>query len=261
VIDTQDVFACRAPVEIRAGGRVIGGYAAVFDRHSHDLGGWYERVSRPFFNESRIAGWPGVVCRYNHSDEYLLGATRHGTLRLLVDDTGLSYSVNLPPDRDDILDRVRRGEIRHSSFTFINPRDDWELTDRGAVLRTLLTSTLIDVAPVWPSPAYRDTTVETRSLPANVESRVSTTCLGGCMSLSEHTGLNLLVIAKLAEEYRLRELFDTLTRRLCYANGRRISMAEQRSLARERGLERLPGKLAHQIAQAQRLRWPTMTYK
>ena len=76
-------LSTRKPVEVRGGSgnsRLIGGLAAVFNRPSHNLGTFVERVAPSFFNKSRADGWPGVIARYNHDDNYLLGATRSGTL-------------------------------------------------------------------------------------------------------------------------------------------------------------------------------------
>src|ERR1700758_889541 len=73
-------------------GRDIGGYAAIFNKPSKMMNGprgvYVETVSSGFFNQDRADGWPGagsgVVCRFNHDDQYLLGTTRSGTLRLGV---------------------------------------------------------------------------------------------------------------------------------------------------------------------------------
>src|SRR5262249_51552682 len=74
----------QVPVEVRSvdGRKRIGGYAAVFNRESRPLGGsgrspggFTERVAQGFFEQSRGDGWPGVLCRYNHMDESLLGTT------------------------------------------------------------------------------------------------------------------------------------------------------------------------------------------
>jgi uncharacterized protein len=155
----------RLPVELRSGGaqsRTIGGYAAVFGRRSQPLRGFVEQVGRGFFNKSKGDGWPDVVCRFNQQDEYILGATRSGTLRLGIDATGLDYAVDLPECRGDVLEVVTRGDVGHSSFAFQTYQDEWGFAD-GHPLRTLLSGRLIDVAPV-PSPAYLDTTVGLRSL-------------------------------------------------------------------------------------------------
>lgn len=174
-------------VETRSGARTIGGYAAVFNRPSENLGGFIERVDQRFFNKSKADNWPGVVCRYNHKDDYLLGATKSGTLRLSVDGTGLDYNVDLPESRSDVLESVSRGDISNSSFAFQAFEDDWGLSDQGYPLRTLVTGRLIDVAPVS-VPAYRDATV-------------------GMRSLANHMSAPIEDVRKLAECDELRKLF------------------------------------------------------
>jgi uncharacterized protein len=152
------------PAELRAkGGSQIGGYAAVFNRFSENLGGFVERVQPSFFNKSRGDGWPGVMARYNHEDGMLLGTTGGGTLRLLVDDVGLDYSVDVPAARADVLELVARGDVRGSSFAFRTYQDDWSTTDQGFPLRDLISGALVDVAPVN-TPAYPDATAGLRSL-------------------------------------------------------------------------------------------------
>ena len=51
-------------IEVRSGAdgrpsRIIGGYAAVFNRNSEDLGGFREKIDPNFFNKSRADGFPG----------------------------------------------------------------------------------------------------------------------------------------------------------------------------------------------------------
>lgn len=153
-------------VEVRAGAdtkQTIGGYAAKFMRMSQNLGGFVEQIDRGFFNKSRGDGWPGVVARYNHDDNLLLGTSGAATLRLGTDEVGLSYEVDLPAARSDVYELVQRGDVRQSSFAFIAFEDDWTTTDQGFPLRTLLSGRLLDVAPVN-TPAYEDTSVGLRSL-------------------------------------------------------------------------------------------------
>jgi HK97 family phage prohead protease len=157
------------PVETRArdNGKSIGGYAAVFNKPSQNLGGFVEEVDPNFFNDSRGKGWPNVVARYNHDDAYLLGTTAGSTLRLSVDGTGLDYEVLPPEARGDIVELVKRGDIRQSSFAFVTHEDEWGVTDQNFPKRRLISGTLVDVAPVV-SPAYLDTSAGMRSLAARV---------------------------------------------------------------------------------------------
>ena len=147
--------------------RSIGGYAAVFHKLSSNLGGFVEEVESGFFSRSKNENWPGVICRYNHSDDMLLGTTNSGTLRLNIDEIGLVYDVDPPDSRRDILELVTRGDIQRSSFAFRITEETWSLTDQGYPKRSLLSGQLIDVAPVI-SPAYLDTSVGLRSLAAFV---------------------------------------------------------------------------------------------
>jgi HK97 family phage prohead protease len=156
-------------VEVRHEGnkRQIGGYAALYNRDSRALGSFIERIAPSFFAKSRADGWPGqgagVVCRYNHDDMYLLGTTRSGTLRLQTDEQGLDYTVDVPEHRADVMELVSRGDITQSSFAFIVTDEDWDHTESGTALRTLVQGKLIDVAPVV-TPAYESTTCALRSL-------------------------------------------------------------------------------------------------
>ena len=181
--DTIERRVVVSPVELRAlpdggeGSRWIGGYAAVFNRDSRlisdrfGMGPYVERVTPGFFEEARSAGWPGnqgsgVLCRYNHNDQYLLGTTTGGTCELGVDATGLEYRALVPRCREDVLELVGRGDIRQSSFTFMEALDDWNYSG-GVTHRTLLSGGVLDVAPVSAVCAYEDTTVGLRSLAAH----------------------------------------------------------------------------------------------
>ncbi|MBO0917532.1 HK97 family phage prohead protease [Streptomyces laculatispora] len=154
----------RGLVEVRATDtRKIGGYAAKFNALSRNLGGFVERIDPAFFAKSEGDGWPEVMARYNHDDNRLIGTTDAGTLRLVVDGTGLDYEADVPASREDVMELVRRGDVRRSSFAFRTFEDDWAATPEGFPLRTLLSGALVDVAPVN-SPAYMDTSTGLRSL-------------------------------------------------------------------------------------------------
>lgn len=153
-------------VEVRAGSSekmTIGGYAAKFNRTSQNLGGFVEKIDNRAFNKSAGDGWPDVLARYNHDDNYVLGTSNAGTLRLALDDIGLVYDVDLPSARSDVYELTQRGDVSKSSFAFITIEDDWGTNDQGFPLRTLVAVRLIDVAPVN-TPAYVDTSTGLRSL-------------------------------------------------------------------------------------------------
>lgn len=186
--DTERRFT-KVPVELRAQAdrKTIGGYAAVFNRQSSNLGGFVEVVDPAAFNASRGDGWPDVIARYNHDDNMLLGSTGSGTLRIMVDGTGLDYEVDPPKARADILELVQRGDVRKSSFAFRTIEDQWDTTDQGFPMRTLLRVQLVDVAPVN-TPAYPDSTA-------------------GLRSLARHMHADFEEVRKLADEDELRKFF------------------------------------------------------
>jgi HK97 family phage prohead protease len=159
-------------VELRASGdnQKIGGYAAVFWKLSHNLGGFVERSADSAMNNWAAQNWPEVICRFDHDNGFLLGTTAARTLELRTDKTGLLYEVIPPRARADILELTQRGDIRQSSFAFRTPPegDEWGLSDQGYPMRTLVNVQLVDVAPVV-QPAYPDTTVGLRSLAAKFD--------------------------------------------------------------------------------------------
>jgi HK97 family phage prohead protease len=165
----------RFPLEVRTepngGPKHIYGYAACFNKLSRKLGGFVEQVNSTAFNESRTENWPDVVCRFNHKDDLLLGTTHARTLDLHIDETGLAYNVLPPQSRQDILEYVDRGDVRHSSFAFrVFPGgDEWGVSEFNYPMRTLMSVQLVDVAPVL-DPAYPDSTAQARAMNGAVES-------------------------------------------------------------------------------------------
>jgi len=188
---TRGPVECRSEVE---GNRIVG-YGAVFHTTqrpvtSRNLGGFVERVLPSAFNQARQGGWSGAVCRYNHSDDMLLGTTAGNTLRLEVDRVGLHYDVLPPQSRGDILELVGRGDVQHSSFAFRVPSggEEWDLTeDTNYPVRSLVEVQLVDVAPVV-DPAYPDASA-------------------GLRSLADHMGVEVDEVRKLADQDELRRFF------------------------------------------------------
>lgn len=150
----------------------IVGYASVFNKLSRKLaGGFVERVNPSAFRSSKEAGFEGVVCRWNHNDDFLLGTIAGRTLAIGYDDNGLAYDVLPPNSETKVMELMRRGDVTSSSFAFRNVEggDDWALSDFGMPLRTLLSLELIDVAPVT-TPAYPDATAAVRAFEGVIES-------------------------------------------------------------------------------------------
>lgn len=153
-----------ADLEIRVEGegaeekKRIGGYAAVFDSWSNDLGGFRERIAPGAFAKTlQEADVRGLL---NHDPNYVLGRTKAETLELSEDGKGLRFSVT-PPDTQwakDLLVSIQRGDINQMSFGFRTIKDTWGkgITDengRAVRERTLLEVALFDVSVVT-FPAY-----------------------------------------------------------------------------------------------------------
>jgi len=197
-------FVPEAP-EFRMAGNSghITGYAASFNKLSRRLGGFHERIASDAFNESRDAGWPNVVCRYNHKPEFVLGTTQAGTCTINVDERGMHYDVDPPKSRGDVLELVQRGDVRYSSFAFrSNPEngDEWtEDRENGYPLRILHNVEVIDVAPVI-DPAYFDTTASARNMAGVVE------------SLSRHMHADPEEVRSMLEEGSIKRFFKRTDR-------------------------------------------------
>lgn len=200
------------PVELRGTpeARKIGGYAAVFNKYSQNLGGFVEEVTPSFFNYSRSNGWPDVLARYNHDDNMMLGTTGGNTLDLTVDETGLLYEVTPPASRKDVVELVQRGDVRKSSFAFrLAPDggDEWMLNDQGFPLRKLLSGQLVDVAPVN-SPAYAATSVGMRSAEDGRSVAVTIIDVAGALeSLAMRMDATVEEVRALAGDGELRRFF------------------------------------------------------
>lgn len=172
---------CRPRVERRGDGedaqRVIVGYAAVFYR-ADDPGteyqlyeDMYERIMPGAF-DAAIREPDVVRALTNHDENWLLGRSDQGTLRLSVDATGLRYEID-PPDTQagrDTVALLERGDLDGSSFGFRiwggkRGKSVWvdEVRDgRDITVREIQDLELVDVGPVT-FPAYEATAAGVRS--------------------------------------------------------------------------------------------------
>ena len=161
-------YRCCAEMEIRAEADkvTVGGYAAVFNSLSQDLGGFREVIRRGAF-QSTIAGGADVRFLINH-DGLPLARTKSGTLRLAEDDRGLRIDATLDPTDPDVqrlVPKMKRGDLSQMSFGFRTLKDAWR--QEGAdQIRELHSVDLFDVSAVT-YPAYQATEVALRSLAAS----------------------------------------------------------------------------------------------
>ena len=152
-------------VELREEGETLTavGYAAVFDRLSQNLGGFVERIAPGAFRSTLKQA--DVRALFNHEADHLLGRSSTGTLRMMEDEQGLRYEIDLPNTSlgRDVAELLRRGDISGSSFGFRTISDEFTTTEDNYPLRTLTEVALRDVGPVT-FPAYTDTEASLRNL-------------------------------------------------------------------------------------------------
>lgn len=155
----------KSTLELRDGpnGPMITGYAAVYNSDSENLGGFIEQIDPAAFTKTlQEADVRGLA---NHDENWLLGRSKPGTLRLASDSIGLRYEIDIntvDPDGQRAHAKVQRRDWDGSSFSFQCVRDQW---DWGAQppRRRVLECALVDVGPVT-YPAYPDTTAAARAL-------------------------------------------------------------------------------------------------
>jgi HK97 family phage prohead protease len=145
-------------------GQIVG-YGAVIGKMSDPIMGMFREVIEPGFFDPVMGN--DVRALWNHDNNYVLGRTKSGTLKLSVDDNGLRYEINPPSTQwaGDCMETIKRGDVDSSSFQFIVNEDSWEdkPADGGLPIRHLRQcAELIDVSPVT-FPAYPQTSAAVRS--------------------------------------------------------------------------------------------------
>ena len=142
--------------------RTVRGYAATFEKRSGDLGGFIESIDREAFSDTDMED---VRALFNHDSNFVLGRTKAGTLRLMVDENGLAYEIDMPDTQlgRDMYESIKRGDISQSSFAFTIEDDEYR-KEGDTVFRTIKKiKKLYDVAPVT-FPAYESTSVQARKI-------------------------------------------------------------------------------------------------
>lgn len=165
-----------AEIEIRAKGRRLEGYAALFGVKAQIGGkaGFVETIAPGAFKRSLTADLlrpMDVLALVDHDATRVLARTKSGTLRLAEDTRGLAFDFDVPDTSygRDILALAERGDLGGMSFGFSVPEggDDW----RGK-RRELRQVDLREISVVSSHAAYPETTVYARSALGRSPSRV-----------------------------------------------------------------------------------------
>lgn len=179
--------------------RNVTGYALVFNSESKDLGGFTEVIDKDALQG--VIERSDILALLNHNeDKGVLARSTKGTgsLELTVDDLGLLYRFEAPKTAlgDELIEGLRRGDIRASSFTFDVAEDSWEKKPDGTYLRTIKKiKNLYDISPVY-RPAYDATS-----------SRIDTR---GLDSLKEQEAKEEAELAEKRRKEELKEYFDKI---------------------------------------------------
>jgi len=162
----------KAKIEVRKKdeGSECGGYAAVFNSLSEDLGGFRERIMPGAFARALREG-QDVRALVNHDPSMILGRSTAGTLSLKEDENGLEWNCSMPNTSyaSDLRESLNRGDIDQCSFGFVARTTKWsEEPDpddpkRTMVVRELHDVDLFDVSAVT-YPAYPQTNCDMRTL-------------------------------------------------------------------------------------------------
>ncbi|ASQ05409.1 HK97 family phage prohead protease [Sinorhizobium meliloti WSM1022] len=148
------------PVEIRAKGRRLEGYAATFGTPA-DIGGRFTETIAAGAFSGALRSNGDVLALVDHDPSRVLARTRSRTLRLAEDSRGLAFDLDLPDTQagKDVLALAERGDLGGMSFAF-TPLDEKMDGNR----RELRAVQLHEISVVLAWPAYGGTVINLRSL-------------------------------------------------------------------------------------------------
>lgn len=158
---TNEIERRAAELEVRAKGRTLEGYAAVFGVRAK-VSDFDEIIEQGAFGATlRDQPNADILALVDHDVRSLLGRTRNKSLDLSEDARGLHFRIVLPKTTlaDDVLALAEAGSLGGASFGFRALKDAWTGT-----LRTLKAVDLREVSIVRAWPAYPQTTVSARAL-------------------------------------------------------------------------------------------------
>lgn len=143
--------------------RTVRGYAALYNSETELRPGIFERIAPGAFSSAIQAS--DIRALLNHNPDHVLGRTKSGTLRVAEDQKGLSFEVDLPETRADVLESLKRGDIDQCSFAFTITDDGMDVERRadGSKMITITKIERIYDVTIATYPAYEDTEVSARS--------------------------------------------------------------------------------------------------
>lgn len=165
----------------------VAGHAAVFNRLSHDLGGFREKIASGAFTDA-LDRSPDVHLLWDHDTALVLARTTNKTLDLREDPQGLHYWAKVAPTSyaADLQVLMERGDVDQASFAFTVGEDEWHMDEEENVTRTInAVDELFDVT-ITAKGAYPQTDSSLRSLlqAAIAEGRLPDISVGRALDLA-----------------------------------------------------------------------------
>jgi len=147
-----------AQLEIRAKGRRLEGYAALFNTEAR-IADFVETVAPGAFAASLSRD---VLALVDHDPARVLARTKSRTLRLSEDTRGLAFDLDVPDTSHgrDVLALAERGDLGGMSFGFQVADDGERWNGNKRELRNIVLHE-ISVVSAWP--AYDGTVVNARA--------------------------------------------------------------------------------------------------
>lgn len=157
---TAETLERRAAIELRAVGRKLEGYAAVFGQETRIAD--FTEVILPGAFAASLRASRDILALVDHDQTRVLGRTRTGTLQLSEDSRGLAFAVQLPETTAarDVLALAERGDLGGASFGFRVPAGGERWQGNRRELRTV---NLVEISVVSAWPAYEGTSVAARA--------------------------------------------------------------------------------------------------
>lgn len=148
--------------------RTVQGLAIVYEQESEVLYDWWEgRSFREIIHEGAVTEEllkrSDVLALYEHDRSKLLARSTNGegSLTLTITPQGLQYRFDAPNTQlgNDMLELLRRGDLRSSSFLFGTEKGDtrWEELSDGIWLRHIYLFSYLGDVSVVSLPAYPST--------------------------------------------------------------------------------------------------------
>jgi len=138
-VEFADVEAATSGAKGEKGAPTIRGHAAVFNRRSHDLGGYRVMISSAAFDKVLDTN-PDVHLVWDHNTRYTLARTKNKSLELRVDPLGLHVWARMAntPTAHELATLMEGGYIDQMSFACDIGASEWSEDAEGNITRTIL---------------------------------------------------------------------------------------------------------------------------